>query len=150
MGSWSSLLLRFTFTDRNTEYHGPKLPLRSLTSLGFAEFSALVSANLAHHFFMGAVHRHGTEISAFVIVCCCYSYSVKEFDNLEADIWDGEHLTKRWCLKGKLQRLKLRILITEWCFDAETILRQLPFASCKCWDNFLASTCAQNAVTWRG
>ena len=83
MSSWSSLLLRFTFTDRNTEYTGPKLPLRSLTSLGFA---ALVRANLAHHFFMGDVHRHGTEISAFVIVCCCYSYSVKEFDNLEPDI----------------------------------------------------------------
>ena len=52
---------------------------------------------------LGAVHKHGKEISAFVIVYCCYLFSVKEFDNLEAaDAWDGEHLTKSWCLKGKL------------------------------------------------
>ena len=85
MGFYCSPPLRFTFTDRNTQYNGPKLSLRSLTSLGFAEFSALVRTNLAHHFFTGTVHKQGTEISAFVIVCCSYSYSVKEFDNLEAD-----------------------------------------------------------------
>ena len=52
---------------------------------------------------LGAVHKHGNEISAFVIVYCCHSFSVKEFDNLEAaGAWDGEHLTKSWCLKGKL------------------------------------------------
>ena len=51
---------------------------------------------------LGAVHKHGKEIPAFVIVYCCYSFSVKEFDNLEANAWDGEHLTKSWRLKGKL------------------------------------------------
>ena len=44
---------------------------------------------------MGAVHKHDKEISAFVIVYCCYSFSVKDFDYLEADdAGDGEHLTK--------------------------------------------------------
>ena len=52
--------------------------------------------------FLGAVHKYGKEISAFVIVYCCYWCSVKEFDDLEADAWDGEHLTESWCLKGKL------------------------------------------------
>ena len=44
---------------------------------------------------MGAVHKQGKEILAFVIVYCCYLISVKEFDNLEAaHACDGEHLTK--------------------------------------------------------
>ena len=53
---------------------------------------------------LGAVHKHGKQISPFVIVCCCNLFSVKEFDNLgrAADAWDGEHLTKSWGLKGKL------------------------------------------------
>ena len=51
---------------------------------------------------LSTVHKHGKEISAFVIVYCCYWYSVREFDNLGADARDGEHLTKSWCLKGKL------------------------------------------------
>ena len=55
MSFWSSPLLRFTFTDRNTQYTGPKLPLRSLTSLEFTEFSVSGLTNLAHS--LGAVHK---------------------------------------------------------------------------------------------
>ena len=50
-------------------------------------------------------------------------FLVNEFDNLEADTRDGEHLTKSWCLKPKVNFVDL---ITEWCFDT-------------CWDNFLAT-----------
>ena len=55
-------------------------------------------ANLAHS--LGAVHKHNTEISVrrYLRLWLCtvsYSFSVKEFDNLEAaDAWDGELLTK--------------------------------------------------------
>ena len=51
---------------RNTQYNGPKLPLRSLTSLGFAEFSVSCLKNLSHSH--ARVHRQGKEISAFVIM----------------------------------------------------------------------------------
>ena len=80
MMSRSSPLLMFTFTDR-AQY--TILPLRSLTSLWFAEFSVPCLTNFAHS--LGAVHKHGKEIAAFVIVYCCYWYSVREFDNLGAD-----------------------------------------------------------------
>ena len=36
---------------RNTQYNGPKLPLRSLTSSWFAEFSVPCLTNLEHRFF---------------------------------------------------------------------------------------------------
>ena len=36
---------------RNTQYNGPKLPLRSLTSSRFAEFSVPCLTNLEHRFF---------------------------------------------------------------------------------------------------
>ena len=67
MMSRSSPLLMFTFTDR-AQY--TILPLRSLTSLWFAEFSVPCLTNFAHS--LGAVHKHGKEIAAFVIVYCCY------------------------------------------------------------------------------
>ena len=67
MMSRSSPLLMFTFTDR-AQY--TILPLRSLTSSRFAGFSVPCITNFAH--FLGAVHKHGKEIAAFVIVYCCY------------------------------------------------------------------------------
>ena len=68
------------------------------------------------------VQKYRRKYRGFIVYCCC-SFLVNEFDNLEADARDGEHLTKSWCLIPKVNFVDL---ITEWCFDT-------------CWDNFLAT-----------
>ena len=98
--STSAVHLHWSCAIHNTM--GPNCPSAVSDVIVVCWIFCYCLTNVAHQFFWVLFTNMVQKYRRLWLCTVCYWYSVKEFDNLEADAWDGEHLTKNWCLKGKL------------------------------------------------